>query len=382
VTVGGGGLHHFSTNSCSGHCTSKPVHVQRSRSIAAILLNPAHLQETHCSRRDYTHKNLPKIAMTTSQSQPPRPLRRLRILIVRHGETQENVSGIIQGQLDTPLNSFGQLQAATTADFLSTYRLDRIITSPLRRARDTAQAILSRQSDIHDIQLEQDERLKEKGFGVLEGKPYLDPKTKRESIDGIEKTSDLHERLAQFWNDLITFPVPPQAQAHTSPEQQPAQPEADREHIIALVSHGAAISALLNGILLSGGYIELLPDVQVSRFANCSVTHLLVPTTLDRRNLSTSRELPDAPRLMKQWVVKPPHLRQPEKVLNTPGAADRGGAVMLDPNGDMALHDLGFGTGVGHVVVWAETAHLRGLIKPEEEQSQVPKVNVDELVGK
>ncbi|GAB7322603.1 hypothetical protein MBLNU13_g03517t1 [Cladosporium sp. NU13] len=313
--------------------------------------------------------------MTVSASLPFQHPRRLRVLVVRHGETLENTIGIIQGQLDTPLNTFGQLQASTIADRLSAVRFDRIITSPLQRARNTAEAICSKQLGVANLQVEQDDRIQERGFGTLEGKPYRAPNKKHDSIiEGIEKAEELRERLASFWNELITVHV---TSKHDIPEQQQKQEQnqGHEEQTILLVSHGAAISSLLNDVLLAGQYIQLPADVPVSRFGNCSITELVVPTILDHRTLSSPVQQPGSLHLRSEWVVKPPHLISQVSLVQK-----------LQDHGKVTLQDIGFGKGVGSVVRWGDVTHLHGLLKPVEEgdqdQGRGPKVNVDELVGK
>lgn len=59
-----------------------------------------------------------------------------RVLLVRHGETNENVQGIVQGQLDTLLNAVGVQQAQRTGVALQAESVTRIISSPLQRTRD------------------------------------------------------------------------------------------------------------------------------------------------------------------------------------------------------------------------------------------------------
>jgi broad specificity phosphatase PhoE len=317
--------------------------------------------------------------MTVPPTQPPRYPRRLRVLVVRHGETHENVAGIIQGQLDTPLNPFGHLQAATTADYLSNIRLDRIITSPLQRARDTAQAILSKQYKASTVQLEQDERIKERCFGVIEGTRYVGSKNDREQIEGIEDRSDLLERLAGFWNELITVHVPAEFEEHSSSKRLPREANEEEEVVIAMVSHGAAISALLNSVLLAGDYIRPPSDVQLLHYANCSITELIVPTTLDRRAPSPSLGLPGSPQLIEEWAVKPPHVQKRGGESERTGATKHlGRDVSRDSEDHIILQDLGLGGGVGYGVRWAETTHLQDLVK----EGLISKVNVDALVGK
>lgn len=65
----------------------------------------------------------------------------LKICLVRHGETEWNSEGILQGKTDIPLNDLGIQQAEECADYLSQFQWDVVITSPLKRAKQTAEII-------------------------------------------------------------------------------------------------------------------------------------------------------------------------------------------------------------------------------------------------
>src|SRR6185436_91891 len=78
----------------------------------------------------------------------PRPLpmiaseiQAMRLIIVRHGESEWNRVGRYQGQCDAPLSDLGLRQAEALARRLSDEPLDVIFTSPLQRAAKTAEAI-------------------------------------------------------------------------------------------------------------------------------------------------------------------------------------------------------------------------------------------------
>jgi broad specificity phosphatase PhoE len=64
-----------------------------------------------------------------------------RVLLARHGQTEWNVLGRRQGQLDSPLTAAGLAQARNHAETLATQDVDAIFTSPLGRAATTAQII-------------------------------------------------------------------------------------------------------------------------------------------------------------------------------------------------------------------------------------------------
>lgn len=100
----------------------------------------------------------------------------MQIGLVRHGQTDWNAIGRIQGQTDTPLNESGIRQAELLASRLSQEpkRWDVVASSDLRRAYMTASII----ADMLEIPLlEGDKRLRERGFGEAEGL------TKEERID-------------------------------------------------------------------------------------------------------------------------------------------------------------------------------------------------------
>ena len=88
-----------------------------------------------------------------------------RLYIVRHGETDWNKKRRVQGHSDIPLNEYGIHLAKETAEGLKDTRFDVAYTSPLKRARQTAQIILGERK----IPLYEEERVKEMGFGEYEG---------------------------------------------------------------------------------------------------------------------------------------------------------------------------------------------------------------------
>jgi probable phosphoglycerate mutase len=86
------------------------------------------------------------------------------LILVRHGRTAANAAGLLQGRLDNPLDPVGEGQAAAIAAALG--RVDRVITSPLQRARSTAQAIGG------DVVV--DERWVELDYGLFDGQAQGD----------------------------------------------------------------------------------------------------------------------------------------------------------------------------------------------------------------
>ncbi len=85
------------------------------------------------------------------------------IYIVRHGQTEWNKNGIIQGHSDVPLNEQGIKDAKVIKEKLKDVNFDIVFSSPLKRAYQTAQIITSNEIKV-------DERLIERYNGVYDGK--------------------------------------------------------------------------------------------------------------------------------------------------------------------------------------------------------------------
>lgn len=91
----------------------------------------------------------------------------MKIIIVRHGETVENKKGVITRQMHGHLSKKGLNEAEELAKELKKEKIDIIISSPLKRAKETAKII----SKFHpDVPLKFANELKEMNFGKLQGK--------------------------------------------------------------------------------------------------------------------------------------------------------------------------------------------------------------------
>ena len=88
--------------------------------------------------------------------------------LVRHGETDWNKEGILQGQTDTLLNDLGVVQAKEAAELLKNVTFDLAFSSDLLRAKHTAEIIASE----HNLTVETTKLLRERNFGSLTGKQY------------------------------------------------------------------------------------------------------------------------------------------------------------------------------------------------------------------
>jgi len=92
------------------------------------------------------------------------------ICLVRHGETEWNASGRIQGQLDTALSETGHAQAQAVAGVLGGRRFDAVYASDLVRVRDTAAPTLARIA-MHATELTD---LRERHYGKFQEHTYAE----------------------------------------------------------------------------------------------------------------------------------------------------------------------------------------------------------------
>lgn len=89
----------------------------------------------------------------------------MKLYLVRHGETAWNKLKKVQGHSDISLNEYGRYLARETAKGLKNVIFDAAYTSPLMRAKETAELILAGRK----VPIYEDIRIQEMGFGVSEG---------------------------------------------------------------------------------------------------------------------------------------------------------------------------------------------------------------------
>lgn len=137
----------------------------------------------------------------------------LRILLVRHGETNWNRDKRFQGQRDIPLNDNGRVQARQAAEFLKDIPIDRAVSSPMSRPKETAEIILN----FHPgVVLTTDDNLREISHGLWEGK--LDTEIETEFPGELERwqstpavvqmpegenLQDVWQRCAVAWQAIV-----------------------------------------------------------------------------------------------------------------------------------------------------------------------------------
>lgn len=105
----------------------------------------------------------------------------MEVYLVRHGETIWNKERRYYGFSDVDLSEIGLQQAQSLGNFMKQISFDKVISSPLCRAMDTAK-------ELFDGEIQTDIRLMEQNFGLFEGKTYQ------------ELLSEFPKEL-QAWND-------------------------------------------------------------------------------------------------------------------------------------------------------------------------------------
>ncbi len=130
------------------------------------------------------------------------------IYFVRHGQSQANIDGVFAGcLLDSPLTKKGIEQAELTADVLKGKTFDLIVSSPLLRAKTTAQRIASKVGYTGEIKLEA--LLRERDFGEATGKSWgigFEEQIDNGTVEGLETVEQLAERAQQLLDWLRAVP--------------------------------------------------------------------------------------------------------------------------------------------------------------------------------
>jgi broad specificity phosphatase PhoE len=130
------------------------------------------------------------------------------IAFVRHGQTELNATGRLQGRLDVPLSALGEQQAAAVGRGFASAPVTRVVSSPLQRAVATATAI----ADAHRLAVEIDRRLVELDYGDWDGRALADVPADAWSAwrtepgfapPGGETLADVGARVAAFCRDVL-----------------------------------------------------------------------------------------------------------------------------------------------------------------------------------
>ena len=139
----------------------------------------------------------------------------IHLTIVRHGRTIYNCREIIQGQLDIPLDQEGIQQAIAAGVYLKDEHFDCVYSSDLCRAVRTASEIIQQNkiSNKNLLGIKRDTLLRERGWGILEGRPKSDKQKAANDagLFGEEEENRFVPRNGESVNDkceLMPLPLP------------------------------------------------------------------------------------------------------------------------------------------------------------------------------
>lgn len=186
----------------------------------------------------------------------------MKVYLIRHGETDLNKQKRLQGKMDIELNEYGRKLARMTAEGLKSVEFHLAFTSPLKRAKETAQIIIGDRK----IPLIEEPRIAEIGFGIYEGHCY-EGENRDIKDDGFinffqhpekycppqngETFEEIIRRTGEFWNELM------------------GNQEYDNKTIL-IATHGCALKA----ILANANDIPVADIWGKSLNKNCGVTIL------------------------------------------------------------------------------------------------------------
>lgn len=159
------------------------------------------------------------------------------VYLIRHGTTEGNITGIFQGRADLPLNDMGHQQGALLQKRFADVHLDAIYTSPLTRARQTAEYVRG----DRNMELILRDDLMELYGGVLDGKPQE---------ENLRNYSDILEIM---FTDVAKFQAPEGESTRQVYDRMTACVTeivaANKDRTIAIVSHGLALMTYNNYII-------------------------------------------------------------------------------------------------------------------------------------
>jgi broad specificity phosphatase PhoE len=185
------------------------------------------------------------------------------IILIRHGQSTANASGVWQGQLEFPLSEEGRRQAVETGRALKGTRISGVYASPLSRAFETA-GIVAREAGFSEKVVPMPDLMERHG-GILEGHTWAEqeernpefaekflalPEEERWTLVGAETDEEILARFERALSEILSY--------HPSAEGP-----------IVVVSHGGVMRAFLRECFGP----SVLPGTE--RASNASITRLL-----------------------------------------------------------------------------------------------------------
>ncbi len=159
----------------------------------------------------------------------------MNIIVIRHGQSEADILNVHEGRADFSLTKLGHKQALAMANFISSnYNINKIYSSPLKRASETAEFLSNR----INIPIIYEDELMEFNNGLLAGlsreeanERYPEPSVRwpHTSMYGMESMIEFRSRAESILSKIIS--------------------ENDYDSTIAIVAHGGIINMLFRSFL-------------------------------------------------------------------------------------------------------------------------------------
>ncbi|WP_372655572.1 histidine phosphatase family protein [Halobacteriovorax sp.] len=185
-------------------------------------------------------------------------MKNIEFYIFRHGQTDWNRLKKVQGNTDIPLNDLGRKEAQSLREFFSSINIDRVFTSDLLRAHETAEIVFENRS----VSIQKSPELREANFGEVEGM-HIDellsrfstkfwdihkggPEADTFSYPGGETRGEVRERLISFIDKI-------RVESSTSS--------------VALSTHGGALRSIMHHYLPNEAELVKIPNCVVYKIS-------------------------------------------------------------------------------------------------------------------
>lgn len=183
----------------------------------------------------------------------------LELVLVRHGETDSNIKGTYLGWTDVELNETGLKQAEVVSEKLKSTKFDYIISSPLKRAKKTAEII----NKYHNQEIIYNDSLKERNFGLWDDLTYKEI---------TEKYPVECELWAKDWSNYSAPEGESSVEAHKRKIDFIDKLILDKEEgVILIVTHLGCIRKIVAHLLGMG-----IEGSWRFRVDNCSITKISI----------------------------------------------------------------------------------------------------------
>ena len=159
----------------------------------------------------------------------------MRYIFLRHPQTVANEAGYIYGKKDYPYTSLGQEQLIEAVKLSKGFTFDRIISSPIGRAKLLAQAV----AEHHDMDMDEAPELEEMGYGILEGLTVEEGRLKYPEV------------IEAFMEGDPTYTIPEgeTSEAFLRRIEEFLDGHLDKDETILIVSHGGVIRTAIEYLL-------------------------------------------------------------------------------------------------------------------------------------